>query len=52
MKENGIWAEVDQLDTTSLNKLISENKIDEKLVREIKKFITTEKSRRAYMSKI
>ena len=52
LKENGIWEEVDQLDTTALNKLLSENKIDKKLVEEINKFIKMEKSKRVYMSKI
>ncbi len=52
LKENGIWEEVDQLDTAALNKLLSENKIDGKLVEEINKFIKLEKSKRVYLSKI
>ena len=52
LKENGVWKEVDQLDTAALNKLLSENKINEKLVNEINKFIKLEKSKRVYMSKI
>jgi putative RecB family exonuclease len=52
LKENGIWEGVDQLDTAALNKLLSENKIDKKLVDEINKFIKLEKSKRVYLSKI
>jgi putative RecB family exonuclease len=52
LKENGIWNDVDQLDTSALNKLLSENKIDKKLVVEINKFIKLEKSRRLYLSNI
>jgi RecB family exonuclease len=52
LKENGIWNEVDQLDTVALNKLLSENKIDKKLVEEINRFIKLEKSKRVYMSKL
>ncbi len=52
LKENGIWEEVDQLDTAALNKILSEKKIDERLVEEINKFIKMEKSKRVYMSKL
>lgn len=52
LKENGIWQDVDQLDTAALNKILTEKKIDEKLVDEIKKFIKLEKSKRLYISKI
>ncbi|UCF49977.1 MAG: PD-(D/E)XK nuclease family protein [Thermoplasmatales archaeon] len=52
LKENGIWKEVDQLDTAALNKLLNENIIDKELVGEINKFIKLEKSKRVYLSKI
>ena len=52
LKDNGIWQDVDQLDTAALNKILSEKKIDEKLIEEINRFIKLERSKRAYMSKI
>jgi len=52
LKESGIWEEVDQLDTAALNKILSDKKIDDKLIKEINKFIKLEKSKRVYMSKI
>lgn len=52
LKENGIWQDVDQLDTAALNKILSEKKIDEKLADEINRFIKIERSKRVYMSKI
>jgi len=52
LKENGIWEQVDQLDTAALNKILSDKKIDDKLIKEINKFIKLEKSKRVYMSKI
>ena len=52
LKEKGLWNEVDQLDTSALNKLLTEKKIDKKLIGDINKFIKLEKSKRIYMSKI
>jgi putative RecB family exonuclease len=52
LKENGIWDGVDQLDTAALNKLLTDKELDEKLIREINKFIKLEKSKRVYMSKV
>jgi len=52
LKENGIWQDVDQLDTAALNKILTEKKIDENLADEIKKFIKLERSKRLYISKI
>lgn len=52
LKEKGLWNEVDQLDTSALNKLLNENKIDKKLEEKIKEFIKIEKSKRLYMSKL
>ncbi len=52
LKENGIWEDVDQLDTSALNKLLADEKIDKKLVGEINKFLKLEKSKRVYMSKM
>jgi putative RecB family exonuclease len=52
LKENGIWQKVDQLDTTALNKLIVEDKINKDLKSEIETFMKNEKSKRLYVSKI
>ncbi len=50
--EKGLWNKVDQLDTSALNKLLAEKKIDKKLIDDINKFIKLEKSKRLYMSKL
>ena len=52
LKEKGLWNEVDQLDTSALNKILTEKKVDQKLIEDINKFIKLEKSKRVYMSKI
>jgi putative RecB family exonuclease len=52
LKEKGLWSEVDQLDTTALNKLLSEKKIDSTLIKEINNYVKIEKSKRVYVSKI
>jgi len=52
LKDSGIWNQVDQLDTFALNKLLTEKKVDKKLIEHINKFIKLEKSKRVYMSKI
>jgi hypothetical protein len=52
LKDKGIWNEVDQLDTTALNKLLNEKTLDKKMKDKISKFIKIENSKRIYMSKI
>ena len=52
LKNSGIWDKVDQLDTSALNKILTEEKIDEKLIEEINRFLKVEKSKRLYVSKI
>jgi putative RecB family exonuclease len=52
IKDKGLWNEVDQLDTTALNKLLTDEKIDEKLKGEVNKFIKFETSKRLYVSKL
>jgi putative RecB family exonuclease len=52
LKDKGLWNEVDQLDTSALNKLLSENKIDKELEEKIREFIRIEKIKRLYMSKL
>ena len=52
LKNSGIWDKVDQLDTSALNKILTEEKIDEKLIEAINRFIKVEKSKRLYVSKI
>lgn len=51
LKINDIWSDVDQLDTSALNKLLSEKKIDSNVATKIKQFMALEKSKRLYMSK-
>lgn len=51
LKDKGLWDEVDQLDTTALNKLLSNNEIDKETIKDIKKFIKFETSKRLYLSK-
>ena len=52
LKEKGLWGFVDQLDTTALNRLILENKVDNKIIQEINTFIKIERSKKLSMSKI
>ena len=52
LKEKGLWSEVDQLDTTALNKILSEKKIDSILIKEINNYVKIVKSKRVYVSKI
>lgn len=51
LKEKGVWSDVNQLDTSALNKLIADCKLDDSLKTEIAKYITNEKSKRFYVSK-
>jgi len=51
LQESGIWSDVNQLDTSALNKLIADCKLDDSLKTEIAKYITNEKSKRFYVSK-
>ena len=50
LKENGIWENVNQLDTAALNKILSDEKIDEKFIGKIKKFIKLENSKAFMLS--
>jgi len=52
LKENGLWNEVNQLDTYALNKLLIEKNISPDLIDKINTFVNFEKSKRLYMSKI
>ena len=52
LKEKGLWNEVDQLDTAALNRILDDKKIDENLIKKINKFLTVEKGKRAFISKI
>jgi hypothetical protein len=52
LKDNGIWDDVDQLDTSALNKILTEKKIDSTLIKKINKFVKLERSKRVYISKI
>jgi len=51
LKDNGVWNEVDQLDTTALNKILTEKKIDPALKEKINRFVKLERSKRVYLSK-
>jgi putative RecB family exonuclease len=52
LKENGLWDKVDQLDTSALNKIITNKKIDPDLIKKIKRFVKLERSKRVYLSKL
>lgn len=52
LKDKGLWNEVDQLDTSALNKLLTEKNFDPELIKQVNKFIKLEKSKRLYVSKL
>ena len=51
LKVNDLWSDVDQLDTSALNKLLTDKKINYEIADKIKQFITVEKSKKLYLSK-
>ena len=51
LKENGIWDKVNQLDTSSLDRLLNDKEIDYDLISKINKFIKRQRSKRVYLSK-
>jgi putative RecB family exonuclease len=52
LKENELWGKVDQLDTSALNKILTEKKLDPELMKKINRYIKIDRSKRAYLSKI
>jgi putative RecB family exonuclease len=52
LKKNNLYNEVIQLDTTALQKILQDKKIDSTLHEIIQSFIQTEHSKRLYLSKI
>jgi len=51
LKKSGIWDQVVQLDTTALTRLINEQSWDEKTLKKLKAYLSTETSKRLYLSK-
>jgi len=52
LKDLGKWDEVVQLDTAALNRIIQEKQWDEKSLDVLEQYVTLERSRRLYLSKI
>ncbi|MBD3155303.1 MAG: DUF2800 domain-containing protein [Candidatus Aenigmarchaeota archaeon] len=52
LKDLGKWDEVVQLDTSALNKIIQEKQWDKRSLDVLEQYVTLEKSRRLYLSKI
>ncbi len=52
IKQMGVWAEVDQLDTNALGKLIQEKRCTKEFLDTVKKYVDLEKKKRLYLSKM
>jgi putative RecB family exonuclease len=52
LKKYGKWEEVDQLDTSALNKIIQEKRWTEDVLDILKEYVELDKSKRLYVSKI
>jgi putative RecB family exonuclease len=52
IKRMGVWAEVDQLDTNALGKLIQEKRCTKEFLDVVKRYVELEKKKRLYVSKM
>ena len=52
IKRMGVWAEVDQLDTNALGKLIQEKRCTKEFLDVVKRYVELEKKKRLYLSKM
>jgi putative RecB family exonuclease len=52
IKRMGVWAEVDQLDTSALGRLIQEKRCTKEFLDVVKKYVELEKKKRLWLSKM